>query len=135
VTDGFEEPELIEPVQALKNAGPGVTIVSLSSGEVQGVRDDLEKTIKIKVDRTMKEVGAMSSMPVQLPGGAVNADRMRIVPEVQAFLAGDTGRPASLSPRSAMLLGAGFGRPGARTDAHQYHTIRTTSRQCRGQLG
>ncbi len=36
VTDGFEEPELTEPVQALKNAGALVTIVSPSSGEVQG---------------------------------------------------------------------------------------------------
>jgi hypothetical protein len=45
-------------VQALKNAGALVTIVSPSSGEVQGVRHDLEKTIKIKVDRTIKEVSA-----------------------------------------------------------------------------
>jgi len=63
-----------------------VTIVSPSSGEVQGVRHDLEKTIKIKVDRTMKEVSADEFDAVQLPGGAVNADRMRMTPEVQAFL-------------------------------------------------
>src|SRR6266481_3541232 len=88
VTDGFEEPELTEPVQALKNAGALVTIISPSSGEVQGVRHNLVKTIKIKikVDRTMKEVSADEFDAVQLPGGAVNADRMRMASEVQAFL-------------------------------------------------
>ena len=48
VTDGFEEPELTEPVKALKDAGAQVTIISPSSGEIQGVRHDIDKTVKIK---------------------------------------------------------------------------------------
>ena len=51
VTDGFEEPELTEPVKALKDAGAQVTIISPSSGEIQGVRHDIDKTVKIKIDR------------------------------------------------------------------------------------
>jgi protease I len=35
-TDGFEEPELMEPVKALKNAGAKVTIVSPNRAEIQG---------------------------------------------------------------------------------------------------
>jgi protease I len=60
-TDGFEEPELTEPVKALKEAGAGVTIVSPRPGDIQGVRHDLDKTLTIKVDRMVKEVNAERS--------------------------------------------------------------------------
>jgi len=109
-----------------------VTIVSLSSGEVQGVRDDLEKTIKIKVDRTMKEVGADEFDAVQLPGGAVNADRMRIVPEVQAFLRAiqDAGKPiAALCHAPWELVSAGLVRGRTLTS---YHTIQDDVRNAGG---
>src|SRR5438552_1311410 len=85
-TDGFEESELTEPVQALKKAGAKVSIVSLKPGEIQGVRHDLDKTIKVKVDRTIEDVSADEFDAVHLPGGTVNADSLRMVPEVQAFL-------------------------------------------------
>jgi protease I len=109
-----------------------VTIVSLSSGEVQGVRDDLEKTIKIKVDRTMKEVGADEFDAVQLPGGAVNADRMRMVPEVQAFLRAiqDAGKPiAALCHAPWELVSAGLVRGRTLTS---YHTIQDDVRNAGG---
>ena len=48
-TDGFEESELTEPVKALKDAGAQVTILSLKAGQIQAVRHDLDKTVKIKV--------------------------------------------------------------------------------------
>ena len=95
VTDGFEEPELTEPVKALRDAGAQVTILSLKPGEIQGVRHDLDKTVKVKVDRTVKDVSAEEFDAVHLPGGTVNADSMRMVPEVQAFLRAmqDAGKP------------------------------------------
>src|SRR6266404_2454728 len=132
VTDGFEEPELTEPVQALKNAGALVTIVSPSSGEVQGVRHDLEKTIKIAVDRTMKEVSADKFDAVQLPGGAVNADRMRMAPEVQAFLRAmqDAGKPiAAICHAPWELVSAGLVRGRTLTS---YHTIQDDIRNAGG---
>src|SRR5712672_329251 len=132
VTDGFEEPELIEPVQALKNAGARVTIVSLSSGEVEGVRHDLEKTIKIKVDRTMREVSADEFDAVQLPGGAVNADRMRMVPEVQSLLRAmqSAGKPiAAICHAPWELVSAGLVRGRTLTS---YHTIQDDIRNAGG---
>jgi len=132
VTDGFEEPELTEPVQALKNAGALVTIVSPSSGEVQGVRHDLEKTIKIKVDRTMKEVSADEFDAVQLPGGAVNADGMRMTPEVQAFLRAmqGAGKPiAAICHAPWELVSAGLVRGRTLTS---YHTIQDDIRNAGG---
>jgi protease I len=85
-TDGFEESELTEPVKALRDAGAQVTILSLKTGEIQGVRHDLDKILRVKVDRTIRDVSAEQFDAVQLPGGTVNADAMRMVPEVQDFL-------------------------------------------------
>jgi len=94
-TDGFEESELTEPVKALRDAGAHVTILSLEAGEIQGVRHDLDKTVRVKVDRTIRDVSAEQFDAVQLPGGTVNADIMRMVPEVQDFLRAmqDAGKP------------------------------------------
>src|SRR5437660_12667769 len=77
-TAGFEKPELTEPVKALKDAGAHVTIVSLKPGQIQGMRHDLDKTIKVKVDRAIGDVGAAEFDAVHLPGGTVNADSLRM---------------------------------------------------------
>jgi len=84
-TDGFEEPELTEPVKALKAAGAEVTIVAPKQGEIQGFRHDT-KSHKVKVDRTLDEAAPEDFDGVVLPGGALNADAMRMVPKVQSFL-------------------------------------------------
>src|SRR6266446_4360516 len=122
----------IETLEGLKVAFLSACTGSMSSGEVQGVRDDLEKTIKIKVDRTMKEVGADEFDAVQLPGGAVNADRMRMVPEVQAFLRAiqDAGKPiAALCHAPWELVSAGLVRGRTLTS---YHTIQDDVRNAGG---
>jgi protease I len=85
-TDGVEEPEIVEPVQALKDAGAEVTIISPKSEEIQAVRGDLEKTRKIPVDRSIYDISPLDFDAVHLPGGTVNADRMRMVPELKLFL-------------------------------------------------
>lgn len=132
VTDGFEEPELTEPVKALKDAGAQVTIISPSSGEIQGVRHDIDKTVKIKIDRSIKDASADEFEAVQLPGGAVNADRMRMVPEVQAFLRAmqDAGKPiAALCHAPWELVSAGLVR-GRRLTS--YHTTQDDVRNAGG---
>ena len=85
-TDGFEESELTEPVAALRDAGARVTILSLKPGQIQGVRHDLDKTVRVKVDCAIGDVSADEFDAVHLPGGAVNADSLRTAPRVQAFL-------------------------------------------------
>jgi protease I len=77
-TNGFEETELTEPVKALKAAGAELTIVSLKLGEIQGMRQDKDKSIKVKVDRIILEVSAEEFDAVHLPGGTVNADSILI---------------------------------------------------------
>lgn len=123
-TDGFEEPELTEPVKALKAAGATPTILSPKTGDIQGVRHDLEKTIKIAADRAIGKARTDEFDAVLLPGGAVNADRMRMLPEVQAFLraAQDAEKPiAAICHAPWELVSAGLVR-GRRLTG--YHTIR-----------
>src|SRR5208337_1040535 len=109
-TDGFEEAELTEPVKALKDAGAEVTVLSLKPGQIQGVRHDLDKTVKVKVDRAIGNVSAEDFDALHLPGGTVNADTLRMVPEVQTFLRAmeDAGKPQYRLTKHNHRLPKGF---------------------------
>jgi protease I len=131
-TDGFEEPELTEPVKALREAGAWVTILSPKAGEIQGVRHDIDKTIKVKVDRPLKGASAEEFDAVHLPGGALNADAMRMVPEVQAFLRAmqEAGKPIAVICHAPWeLVSAGLVRGRTLTS---YHTIQDDIRNAGG---
>jgi protease I len=110
--DGFEESELIEPLHALENADAEVTIVSLSEGQIQGVKHN-EKGERVKVDRTLQDVWVDEFDGVMLPGGALNADTLRTVPEVRAFLQAiqNAGKPiAAICHAPWELISAGIVR-------------------------
>jgi protease I len=131
-TDGFEESELTEPVKALRDAGAVVTIVSLAHSHIQAVRHDLDKTIKTKVDRTIGDITADEFDAVHLPGGTVNADSLRMVPEVQVFLREmqDTGKPISAichAPWELVSAGLVLGRT-----LTSYHSIQDDIRNAGG---
>lgn len=131
-TDGFEETELTEPVRALKEAGAEVVIVSPKPDQIQGMRHDQEKTIKLKVDRTIDDVSADEFDAVHLPGGTLNADAMRMVPEVQAFLREmqNSGKPISAichAPWELVSAGLVHGRT-----LTSYHTIQDDVRNAGG---
>ncbi len=77
-TDFFEEPELVEPRDALRDAGATVRIYSDSGDPIQAVQGDTDPTQKVEVDGTFEDLdpGAIDALVV--PGGTVNADRIRI---------------------------------------------------------
>jgi protease I len=131
-TGGFEESELTEPVRALRDAGAQVTILSPSPGEIQGVRHDIDKTITVRVDRTVKGANAEEFDAVLLPGGALNADAMRMVPEVQQFLVAmqDADKPFAVICHAPWeLVSAGLVRGRTLTG---YHTIQDDVRNAGG---
>jgi protease I len=130
-TDGFEEAELTEPVQALKDAGAQVTIVAPKKGEIQGFRH-FDKGKTVKADRTIDEVRPEDFDGVHLPGGAQNADFMRMVPGVRAFLKAfqDTGKPIAFICHAPWeLVSAGLVRGRTLTS---YHTIQDDIRNAGG---
>ncbi len=85
ITDGFEQVEMTEPKKALEKAGAITTILSSKSGRVQGF-DHVDKADKFKVDMLIKEANPDDFDAVLLPGGAINADHLRVVPEAQNFV-------------------------------------------------
>jgi protease I len=109
--------------EALRGASARVTIVSLKPGEIQGFRHH-DKGKLIRVDRVIGDVTAAEFDAVQPPGGTVNADEMRAVPEVRAFLKSmqELGKPiAAICHAPWELISAGLVRGRTLTS---YPTIR-----------
>jgi protease I len=84
-TDGFEQSELTDPVQALRNAGAEVHVVSPKAGQIQGMKHD-EKGDKIRVDKTLAEADGADYDALVLPGGVANPDRLRLERQAIAFI-------------------------------------------------
>ena len=93
-TDGFEQSELFEPKKALEEAGATVSVVSLEPGEIKGW-NHTNWGETIEVDLTVGEARAEDFDALQLPGGVMNPDKLRMneqaVNFVKAFF--DAGKP------------------------------------------
>jgi protease I len=84
-TDLFEQAELIEPKKALEQAGAQVMVISPKQGEIQGVQHD-KKDQKVKVDLALEQANPTDFDAVMLPGGAMNADALRMERKAQEFV-------------------------------------------------
>ena len=84
LTDGVEEPEFVKPKEALEQAGAQVTVISPKGGEIQAFQHH-DKSKKYKADKSLDEVDASQFDALLLPGGALNADALRVVPKAQQF--------------------------------------------------
>jgi protease I len=85
-TDGVEEVELTRPRDAVTAEGARVDVVSLEGGEIQAMNHDLEPASKITVDRTVEQASPSDYDALLLPGGTVNADRLRMDADVRSFV-------------------------------------------------
>lgn len=74
---GTEEPEFVQPKQAVEKAGAAVVVVGLEAGEAQAVNGDLDPGGKYKVDKKVSEVSASDFDGLVIPGGTVGADKLR----------------------------------------------------------
>lgn len=84
-TNGFEEAELFEPRKALEEAGARTTVIAPKSGKIQGMKHD-EKSKSVAVDSTLDKANPADFDGVLLPGGALNADALRVDPAAQKFV-------------------------------------------------
>ena len=76
-SDGFEQAELTVPLQALRNAGADVDIVSLKRGPIKGF-NHLDPGDEVLATLALNEADADDYDALVLPGGANNPDRLRI---------------------------------------------------------
>jgi protease I len=77
-TDGFEDSELFDPRQALLDAGATVTLASIKTDPIQGVKNDKDATRTITPDLTLDDVDSEEFDALLLPGGVGNPDKMRM---------------------------------------------------------
>ena len=92
--DGFEQSELFEPKKALEEAGATVRIVSLQTGEIKGW-NHTNWGETIDVDLTVDEADADDFDALQLPGGVMNPDKLRMNEQAVNFIRAffDAGKP------------------------------------------
>jgi protease I len=131
VADDFEQVELTGPMEALADAGADVRIVSPNSGTITGVKHD-EKKDTFNVDFELDRVSPDEFDGVMIPGGALNADFIRVVPKAQDFVKkmNAEGKPMAIICHAPWLL-VSTGLVKGRT-LTSYHTIEDDIRNAGG---
>jgi deglycase len=124
-TDGFEQDELLSPLEALRDAGADAQVVSPSNeSKIKGWKHtDWGK--KVKVDLPLNEANADEFDALVLPGGVMNPDNLRRDPQVLEFVKSffNAGKPVgAICHGPWTLIDAGVVRGRKMTS---YETIQT----------
>ncbi len=84
-TDGFEQSELLKPKQALEEAGAKAQVISPAEHKIKGWEmKDWGK--EVRVDIALKSTNASQYDALLLPGGVINSDHLRMIPEAVEFV-------------------------------------------------
>ena len=114
VTDGFEQVEMTEPRKALDEAGAETRLVSPRDGQVKAWKLT-EWGDAFPVDAPLSSARPEDFDALLLPGGVINPDKLRTLPEAVAFAKAffEAGKPvASIchGPWTIIEAGAARGR-------------------------
>jgi protease I len=104
-TDGFEQSELLEPRKALDEAGAETKIVSPKDNVIKGWNHtDWGETVK--VDLPLQEADAKDFDALMLPGGVMNPDKLRMIPEAVEFARAffESGKPIAAICHGPQIL-------------------------------
>ncbi len=105
LSDDFEQAEMTEPRKALEQAGATTVLISPKPGQVTGVNHDT-KADSFNVDMTLDQAQPGDFDAVMLPGGALNADFLRMNPKAQNFVRhfDSQGKPMAVICHAPWLL-------------------------------
>lgn len=95
-TDGFEQSELFKPKQALEDAGAKTQVVSPTENKIKSWdKKDWGKEVPVDVD--LKSADASRYDALLLPGGVMNPDKLRMIPDAVNFVKKfiDAGKPVA----------------------------------------
>jgi protease I len=125
-TNGVERRELEEPRAALQEAGGDTELLSLESGTIDARNHDLEPAGEFRVDRKVADAAVDEFDALVIPGGTVNADKLRLDRTAIAFVHDfvESGKPVGVichGPWTLIESGVAKGRtltsyPSIRTD-------------------
>jgi len=130
-TDGVEDSELREPRKALEDAGAQTTLFAPKEGKIQSFKHH-DKTDEFEVESTLAQADPNQFDAVLLPGGALNADTLRVQARAQEFIRemDRQGKPiAFICHAPWLLISAGCVRGRNLTS---YHTIQDDVRNAGG---
>ena len=104
-TDRFEQSELFEPLEILRDRGAKVTLASLAMEPILGTVHD-EPGRMIAPDVLIGDVEAGDYDALLLPGGVGNPDRLRMEPAAVALVRAfaDAGKPVAAICHGPWLL-------------------------------
>ena len=105
LSDDFEQVEMTEPRKAFEQAGAQTTLIAPKPGLVQGMNHD-EKADKFPVDITCDVARPEDFTALLLPGGALNADFIRMDEHARQFVRhfDQTGKPMAVICHAPWLL-------------------------------
>lgn len=105
VTEGFEQVELTGPQEALEKQGVTTRIISQQVGKVQGFKHH-DKGDQFDADLSFADANPDDFDGVLLPGGVINGDQIRVIPEAQRFVEqmDDAGKPVFVICHGGWLL-------------------------------
>jgi protease I len=86
-TDGVEQVELEKPRVAFEEAGAITRLVAPRADSIQGFTHH-EKGKRFDVDIALEDANAMEFDALLLPGGVINPDALRTIPEAIEFVRG-----------------------------------------------
>ena len=104
-THGFEQSELMVPLQKLREAGAQVVVVSPERGEIRGWNHK-DWGESVAVDKSLDEVSAAEYDAIVLPGGQINPDLLRINAKALQFIGAflDAGKVVAAVCHAPWLL-------------------------------
>lgn len=131
-TDYFEEVELTSPRDALVRAGATVEVIAPHGGEIKGL-NHVDPGQTIPVDKTLEQADPKDYDAVVIPGGAINADHLRIDGQAQAFVkaALSAHKPTAVICHGPWLLVSAGVVKGKKLTS--YHTIQDDIRNAGGE--
>lgn len=83
---GTEHVELMEPLEAVRQAGAKTVLVSTEKGPVQTNRHDTEPGETLQAELSSTDADADFFDAVVIPGGAVGSDKLRTDPKLVSFV-------------------------------------------------
>lgn len=83
-TDNFEESEMTDPRKFLEGQGAKTVLIAPHAGKIRAIRHD-EKSGEYTVDQTLDQADPDDYDALLLPGGALNADSLRVEKKAQDF--------------------------------------------------
>jgi protease I len=84
--DGVEQVELVQPRQALHDAGARTALLSIEDGEIQAMKGDINPAGRFAVEALVGDVSVDDFDALVLPGGTCNPDKLRLDEDAVRFV-------------------------------------------------